>query len=80
MTDIIVHELDYGDLAFWKNLCVRTREKEGLSERYWLARKWLDIEVQRLEAQRFQNTCGVVAEMGKRLETYNGRQLKPSLV
>jgi hypothetical protein len=79
MTDFIRHNLDYGDLEFLKNICMRTKEMEGLSERYWLARRWLDIEAARLEAERFQQTCAVVAEAGKRLATYNGRQLMPSL-
>ena len=80
MTNVLIHELDYGNLESLKVLCVRTRKCEGLSERYWRARAWLTIELQRLEGLRFQQTCEAVTHLGKRLESYNGRSLKPSLV
>ncbi len=79
MTDFIRHNLDHGDLEFLINICMRTKEMEGLSERYWLARRWCDKEVARLDAQRFQDTCTVAAQLGKRLEAYDGQPLKPKL-
>ena len=69
MAYVIKHELDYGDLGFVKNICVRTQKREGLSERYWRARKWLDAEVQRLDEQRCQQTREVAARLGLRLVT-----------
>jgi hypothetical protein len=79
MADTIIHDLDYGDLEFYARLCVRTRDSEGLSQRYWLAKRWRDNAVECLEHQRFQNTCGVVAATGKKLENYDEKPLKPVL-
>jgi hypothetical protein len=74
MALIIRNELDFTRLVTLKNNCLRIRDREGLSERYWLARKCLGNEVESLEAQRLQDTRAVVAKLGKRLETYDRRQ------
>jgi hypothetical protein len=80
MVYVIRHELDYGDLEFFARLCVRTRDREALSDRYWLAKRWRDNAVERLGHERFQSTCSAVSAMGKHLENYDEQPLRPVLV